>query len=618
MYTAQARASTDVASDVVPYTFERDFSGIARPGMNRYLRRLGYDPDAPADGLDDCWRAGLDYLRELRSVLTRSERQYYDYGRALDLEVYGFAGWTRESVAAYVEARLSDMIDAPESPPVDLYKAVYLGTELARERGLDVGPEAVAYAADRLKSKIERDVAFEGSTEVLDGFLSYDFLKKMQPLRLERAERAGKAPDDTKVVYIDVYKRQRERAAEEAERQAKRDQWTPKAQIAPRLPVITGKDLLARTDIADPWFLVEGMIQGKKVNLVSGQDGAGKSFLMLQLAIAVATGGYWLGSKMEKGPVIFYTAEEELADLRVRIMAIVASLGYTEPPDLSDLHLIPMGGEGTAVLGEPIDGKIQATALWKALVGNIEEIEPVLVIVDPLNETYDGDELKRVQARQFIGLMRPVAAKRNLAIIVTAHPSKTGIEERTGNSGSTGWSALMRGGANLEILWDENDKTIDTGKRLLSPRKVTGGERTAKLDLVKGPGGVLLVDVPGGGASGPINLSAGLAKVEAEKQEFMDVIEAKAKIGVFLSASPKSPKGYGPKVVGEGGKGGKGKDRLTRLRANERIMEALLDEGRIISEQYGAPSDGKWRLTVVSRSIPDVSETENLEGEDEE
>ena len=260
MYTAQA-----CASSAVSYDFQRDFSGIARPGMNRYLRRLGYDPDAPADGLDDCWRAGLDYLRELRRVLDSNQRQYYDYGHAWDLEIYGFADWTRESVAAYVEARLSDQLDTDEAPPVDLYKAVYLGTELARERGLDVGPEAIAYAADRLKSKIERDVVCDGETEVLDGFQSYAFLKETRRRRLELT---GHAPGGAEIVYLDVYKRQRERAAEE--RQAKQEQPRQEKRRAPVLPIITALELKTK-DVGKPEFIVEGWIQNSACRSPAGR-----------------------------------------------------------------------------------------------------------------------------------------------------------------------------------------------------------------------------------------------------------------------------------------------------------------------------------------------------------
>jgi hypothetical protein len=36
------------------YDFRRDFDSIARPAMVRYLKHLGYDPDEPSDGFDDC------------------------------------------------------------------------------------------------------------------------------------------------------------------------------------------------------------------------------------------------------------------------------------------------------------------------------------------------------------------------------------------------------------------------------------------------------------------------------------------------------------------------------------------------------------------------------------
>lgn len=77
--------------------------------------------------------------------------------------------------------------------------------------------------------------------------------------------------------------------------------------------------------------------------------------------------------------------------------------------------------------------------------------------------------------------------------------------------------------------------------------------------------------------------------------------------------SPKSPKGYASKALVDDEGGGRGRDRPARIRAKEQIMNDLLNEGRIVSEQYGPPSADKWRLKVVSRTIPDVSGEENME-----
>jgi hypothetical protein len=44
------------------YDFRRDFTALAKPGLDRYLRECGYDPDEPPDGLDDCWGTGQAYV----------------------------------------------------------------------------------------------------------------------------------------------------------------------------------------------------------------------------------------------------------------------------------------------------------------------------------------------------------------------------------------------------------------------------------------------------------------------------------------------------------------------------------------------------------------------------
>jgi hypothetical protein len=38
------------------------------------------------------------------------QRDHRDFGISVDLEVYGIADWTRESVAIYVEQRLEDIL----------------------------------------------------------------------------------------------------------------------------------------------------------------------------------------------------------------------------------------------------------------------------------------------------------------------------------------------------------------------------------------------------------------------------------------------------------------------------------------------------------------------------
>ena len=212
-----------------------------------------------------------------------------------------------------------------------------------------------------------------------------------------------------------------------------------------------------------PWFFVEGAIPGRKVSLLMGEDGSGKSYLTLMLALAAATGGNWLGLKVMRGPVVFLTAEEEEEDVWERIAAIEQTLG-TGPLDLSDFHLFTIDANDDLddgyVLGSVDKGKIQMTALWRTLLHAVDLVKPVCLMLDPLVEIFDGDEMVRAQSRQFVSPIRSSARKSNLAVYLAGHPSKASVKDKTGTAGSTGWSATSRARQFYEIIYDaENNPT---------------------------------------------------------------------------------------------------------------------------------------------------------------
>jgi RecA-family ATPase len=74
----------------------------------------------------------------------------------------------------------------------------------------------------------------------------------------------------------------------------------------------------------------------------------------------------------------------------------------------------------------------------------------VLIGIDPLAEVFDGDEIKRNLVKKFVGLLRPIIADRRTALIMAYHPSLTGLTNRTGSSGSTGWRAAYRATSGLK------------------------------------------------------------------------------------------------------------------------------------------------------------------------
>ena len=208
------------------YDFRKDFSNICKRGLDRYL-------DISADLLGDEFDAdreaayAKEYVRGQWRTL-KFEQKIADLSEGVEpsppmgsppgTPPYIHPPWNAERAADIAAEFEADVIDAErrgaaETNPVDIYRAVHLGTEMARKQNaggdlpftIDTGPEAVAYATDRLKSKIERNAVHNPIEEMYSGFLSYHFLKGM--------------PGGEKVVYIDHYKRRRAKAPEAAPEQ---------------------------------------------------------------------------------------------------------------------------------------------------------------------------------------------------------------------------------------------------------------------------------------------------------------------------------------------------------------------------------------------------------------
>ena len=482
--------------------------------------------------------------------------------------------------------------------PVDVYRAVYLGTEMARKEGLEVGPEAVAYAADRLKSKLERDCVYNPITTVYDAFLSYRFLKERKGGgnviyldRHKKPERPEPEPGLAPVVLNERGLAYREELRRKAEARAE----------AERLPIISAA-VLKTKEVGKPEFLVEGWLQNRRVGLLLGEDGSGKSFLLLMLAIAGATGGKWLGMPVKQGPVMFFTGEEEDRDLKERMGAAAFQPGVD--PWSEDLHLIPMAGfESGAVLGELSEdrrGRIDMTVLWRALVTEVERIKPKTLVIEPLNEVFDGDEMIRRQARQFVANLRILAIKYDMAVLVAAHPSTASVKERNPGAGSNGWGAIMRARWWLEVIYGEDRK--DTGERKLHRMKITGARNDrVPIELTVGLGGVL---VPKTRPEVPpdAGLNAVLAKIERDKQEFLGLVTKYERQGRPLSPNPAARSNYAPKAIvkAEGGT-----NRRDREAALERTMNALFDDGRLFAVVDGYPSDNKRKLSITPEKPSD-------------
>lgn len=71
--------------------------------------------------------------------------------------------------------------------------------------------------------------------------------------------------------------------------------------------------------------------------------------------------------------------------------------------------------------------------------------------------------------------MRGLAIDHQLAVVLIAHPSLTGMSTGSGSSGSTAWSNSVRSRLYLERVKGADDREIDADLRVLQVKKSNYG-----------------------------------------------------------------------------------------------------------------------------------------------
>jgi RecA-family ATPase len=325
-------------------------------------------------------------------------------------------------------------------------------------------------------------------------------------------------------------------------------------------------------------WLIEGLIPNCTVTMLGGDGGTGKSLLALQLAVAAATGGRWIGREVARpGKVMFLSAEDDRHELHRRLSNICDSDGVGVR-DLDRLLIRSLAGEDALLA--TLDRKtntLKTTALHdsldKAMVAG-----PSLVVLDTLADLHSGEENHRAHARQFIGMLRGLAIRHNCAVLLLAHPSLTGMANGSGLSGSTAWNASVRSRLYLDRAKDDGielDPTLRILKTVKANYGATGGEITMHWRE-----GVFIADVQNFDEERP-----------AEKAErvFLKLLDTFTEQKRYVS--PKPSVSYAPKVfIGHPDCEGCSK------RALQAAMETLLRDCVIVVVEHGRPGKMTSRL----------------------
>lgn len=179
--------------------------------------------------------------------------------------------------------------------------------------------------------------------------------------------------------------------------------------------VLPGFDNLADYFDAPPPLappLIDGILrQGHKM-LIAGPPKAGKSFALIELAIAIAEGVPWLGYRCAQGRVMYVNLELDKASCFNRFIDVYKALGI-EPRNVENIDVWNLRG-----MSVPMD------KLAPILIRRAANKGFAAVIIDPIYKVLTGDENSAEQMARFCNQFDKVCAELQCSAIYCHHHSK--------------------------------------------------------------------------------------------------------------------------------------------------------------------------------------------------
>ena len=167
-----------------------------------------------------------------------------------------------------------------------------------------------------------------------------------------------------------------------------------------------------REDPDPPPELIKGILrQGHKM-LISGASKAGKSFLLMELCIALAEGREWLGFQCRKSRVMYVNLEIDPDSSYGRFKAIYRALGI-EHGNTDDLSVWDLRGKAMPL------NRLVPGLVWWLRRGRFDA-----VVVDPIYKVITGDENSASDMGAFCNQFDRICDESGCSVIYCHHHSK--------------------------------------------------------------------------------------------------------------------------------------------------------------------------------------------------
>ena len=194
---------------------------------------------------------------------------------------------------------------------------------------------------------------------------------------------------------------------------------------------------LAVTETREQAWLIEGLWSAQAVGIIGGEPKACKSFLALDLAVAVASGAPCLRRfpTCQRGSVLLFSAEDALHTVRQRLEGIAAASGVDFQSLDIDVITVPTL-------------RLDRRDHQQALEATVASLQPKLLVLDPFVRLHAIDENIAGEVAPLLAYLRSLQRHHHTAVALVHHARKGAAHERGGQA--------LRGSSELHAWGDSN------------------------------------------------------------------------------------------------------------------------------------------------------------------
>lgn len=216
------------------------------------------------------------------------------------------------------------------------------------------------------------------------------------------------------------------------------------------LPQFTNLYKMNQCNLFEKEEVIQGMARTSNVGLLTAVSKAGKSQAMIELAIAVASGGKWFGKlQCSMGNVLFVNLELDDFNFRNRFNEVLDRLNIQNREDV----------EKSIDILNCRSYNIQSYDLFDLIKEKTKTRQYKLIIIDPIYVIGNFDENSAEQVGEFMRSLIILADQTNSLVFITHHASKGDKSKVSAIDRGSGSGSFAR---SVDVLMDMS--LIDASK----------------------------------------------------------------------------------------------------------------------------------------------------------